>query len=196
MQYSRIAKNAKLGDGSIIKSCRNAHLKFMTTDLNLLKIKRVMCLTEGFTVADIGTQASGYGGTKTIYRFDSHVHERITEVANASLSDLIKSIDKIDLYLWYLDDGSWHKDRHTMHLYSNMLDDEETELLIKQIENLYGIAPRKRTDRKKDGRSFLYLYFPRDLVKVFRPELKRFVTSLELDSMYYKFGGLEYEEAV
>ena len=192
--YSRIAKNARLGDGTIVKQCKNASLQFISTNLPLLYVKKYLCILEGIKPGRTKTQKSGYGGTKTIYRFNSMVHEKITEVYEASMYDILRSLDKEDLFLWYLDDGSWHKNNHTMHLYSNMLNDEETDILIGRIEELYGIAPRKRKDRKKDGREFNYLYFPRDLVRKFRPEFKEYVTSLQLESMYYKFGGLDYED--
>lgn len=194
--YSRIAKNARLGDGCIVQQVKNASLMFISTDLDLLLIKKLMCNKDGYYAGEIGTQKSGYGGTKPIYKFSTRVHEKITTVANASLTDLIKSIDKEDLFLWYMDDGSWHKNRHTMHLYSNMLDDTETEELITRIGEIYGIAPRARKDRKKDGRSFNYLYFPRELVKRFRPEFKEYVMDYGLESMYYKFGGIDYKEAI
>ena len=196
MGFSRIAKNAKLGDGCVVKSHKNAHLKFVSTDSNLLQLKMRMCDKEGITYGKLGTQKSGYGGKKIIYKFDTHVHESITEVADANISDLITSLDKEDLFLWYMDDGSWHKSRNTMHLYSNMLNDEETDQLIDKIGSIYGIAPRPRKDKKKDGRSFNYLYFSRELVKVFRPEFKDYVMFHKLSDMYYKFGGLEYQEAI
>ncbi|QVY62957.1 hypothetical protein [Cytobacillus gottheilii] len=194
MRFSRMAKNGKLGDGCIIKPYKNASMSFTSTDLNVINFKRKMCIEEGFTFGEIGTQKSGYGGTKTIYKFNTHVDERITQVADASYTDLIKTLDKEDLFLWYIDDGSWHKTRNTMHLYSNMLNDDETSELIAKIDEIYGIAPRARKDRKRDGRSFNYLYFPRDLVKLFRPEFKEYLIELKLESMYYKFGGLDYEE--
>lgn len=195
-RYSRIAKNARLGDGCVVHRSKNAYIGFMSTDLKLLHLKRDLCDLEGITYKKIGTQKSGYGGKKTIYNFFTPVSELITEVAEASLEDLIADIDKTDLFLWYMDDGSWHISRNTMHLYSNMLNESQTNLLISKIESLYGFSPRIRTDRKKDGRSFYYLYFTRDLVKAFRPEFKEFAISNELTSMYYKFGGLDYKEAV
>lgn len=196
--YSRIAKNARLGDGCVAKqsTSKNAQLSFISTDLDVLKVKRQMCIEEGFYCRDFRTQTSGYGGTKTIYNFHTRIHENITKIYHAEIKDLINTLDKEDLFLWYMDDGSWHKNSFTMHLYSNMLDDDETNDLIKQIGDIYGILPRARKDRKKDGRSFNYLYFPRQLVKLFRPEFKEYVMSHELESMYYKFGGLDYEEAV
>jgi hypothetical protein len=196
VNYSRIAKNAKLGDGCIVKQTKNASMMFMSTDLELLQLKRQLCVKEDIILGKLGTQKSGYGGTKTIHKFSTHVNKEITRVANASLSDLIISLNKEDLYLWYMDDGSWHKNRNTMHLYSNMLNDDETDELIAQIGDIYGIAPRPRKDRKKDGRSFNYLYFPRELVKRFRPEFKEYAMSYGLESMYYKFGGIDYREAI
>lgn len=195
MRFSRIAKNGKLGDGCIIKPYKNASMSFTSTDLNIIHLKRTMCESEGITFGEVGTQKSGYGGTKTIYKFNTHVDEKITKVADASLSELIQTLDKEDLFLWYIDDGSWHKNRNTMHLYSNMLNDAETDELITRISDIYGIAPRPRKDRKRDGRAFNYLYFPRDLVKRFRPEFKDYAMSYSLETMYYKFGGIEYKES-
>jgi hypothetical protein len=196
VNYSRIAKNAKLGDGCIIKPTKNASMSFVSTDFELLQLKRQLCIKEDISFGKLGTQKSGYGGTKTIYKFSTHVNEEITRVADASLSELIITLDKEDLFLWYMDDGSWHKNRNTMHLYSNMLNDTQTDELITQIGDIYGIAPRPRKDRKKDGRSFNYLYFPRELVKRFRPEFKEYAMSYGLESMYYKFGGIDYKEAI
>lgn len=193
---SRMAKNAKLGDGSIVKQRRNASLMFMSTDLSLIHLKRNLCEIEGFVLGNLGVQKSGYGGTKTIYKFSTHVNEEITKVADSNISDVIKTLDKVDLFLWYMDDGSWHKKRNTMHLYSNMLNDVETDELITKIGEIYGITPTARKDRKKDGRSFNYLYFPRELVKRFHPEFKEYVMDHGLESMYYKFGGIDYKEAI
>jgi LAGLIDADG DNA endonuclease family len=192
--YSRIAKNAKLGDGHISRNCKNANLSFMSTDLDVLKLKRRMCEDEGFICRDFGTQKSGYGGTKTIYNFHTRVHEKITQVYEASYSDLIKTLDKQDLFLWLVDDGSWHKNQNLFHLYCNMLNDDEANLLIEQIYKLYGVRPRLRKDRKKDGREFNYLYFPRRLTILVRPEFKKFLIENNLHSMLYKVGGEDYED--
>jgi hypothetical protein len=194
-KLSRVGKNAKLGDGTIIHPKINASASFISTDIDVLKVKQMMCFMEGIKYSDFGTQKSGYGGKKTIYKFSTRVHERLTEVSNASVEEVISDLDKFDLFLWFMDDGSWHKNKHIMHLYSNMLNDSQTDLLISKIESLYGMAPTKRLDRKKDGRQFNYLYFPRELVKQFRPEFKETVMDLEIPSMFYKFGGLDYREA-
>jgi hypothetical protein len=194
--YSRIAKNARLGDGcvSMQSSSINANLSFISTDLEVLKIKRKICEDEGFVCRDFGTQSSGYGGTKTIYNFYTRVNEKITEVYNADLEDLIASIDKEDLFMWLIDDGSWHKNQNLFHLYCNMLDDTQSNLLIEQISELYGVKPRLRKDRKRDGREFNYLYFPRQLTLLMRLEFKDYLKGLNLTSMMYKVGGEDYSD--
>src|SRR5690606_28745787 len=134
-------------------------------------------------------------GAKTIYNLSVYADEKATQVRDVDIEDIIPTLDKEDIFLWYMDDGSWHINRNTMHLYSNMLDGVQSQLLIDRINELYGIKPRLRIDRKQDGRQFYYLYFPRELVKLFRPEFKSYVMQYGLKSMYYKFGGLEYEDA-
>jgi hypothetical protein len=166
----------------------------MSTDLKLLQYKEKLLNEEGFAVSRWGTQASGYGGTKTIYNINTKSHAKIKEASDVGVEALINDLTKEDMYLWYLDDGSWHIKNNTMHLYSNMLNEEQSNLLIKRIGDIYGIDPRLRVDRKKDGRAFFYLYFPRELVKLFRPEVKEYVIAAGIDTMFYKFGGMDYVE--
>lgn len=190
---SKIAINARLGDGMLGKG-KNANITFVSTDKQLLQYKESLLSKEGYTGIKWGTQPSGYGGTKTIYNLRTFVDERATNVRDISIDALLTQIDEIDLILWYLDDGSWHKGANTMHLYSNMLTEHQSVLLISRIEKLYGVRPKISVDRKKDGRQFYYLYFPRDLTKLFRPKVKEFLIKNSLTSLYYKFGGLDYTE--
>lgn len=194
MKYSRVGKNAKLGDGGFNRSTRNSSITFVSTDKSILEFKKELCRIEGLTTSEYRTQKSGYGGKKTIFNFRVLSDERLTEVDRLPITDILTDLNKEDLYLWYFDDGSWHKSRNTMHLYSNMLNEQESNVLMDVIEGLYGIRPRLRTDRKKDGRSFYYLYFPRELVKRFRPEVKEYIEANGIESMYYKVGGKDYEE--
>src|SRR5690625_183751 len=194
--FNRIAKNARLGDGYVGIGTNNVNAKaqFYTTNQEMLFHKRRMCEEDGIVVGNIGTQKSGYGGTKTIYNFYVRVDERFTKVVNSPLIDIIKDLTEEDIFLWYLDDGSWHKTTNTMHLYSNGLNKEESEVLIEVISNLYGVKPIIRIDRKRDGREFFYLYFPRDLVRIIRPKIKQYILNNSLDSLLYKVGGKEYED--
>lgn len=192
--YSKIAKNARLGDGCISTSGVNSHLSFMSTDIEVLKLKKKMCDEDGFVTRPFGTQSSGYGGTKTIYNFYSRVDKEITKVHKASIEDLVLTLDKEDLFLWIIDDGSWHKSQNLFHLYCNMFTDSQAELLMDKITELYGVRPRLRKDRKRDGREFNYLYFPRQLTILLRPEFKEYLIDKGLASMYYKFGGMNYSD--
>lgn len=178
----------------IADSSVNAFVNFVSTDKGWLDYKLELCRNEGIVVTSIGTQKSGYGGKKTIYKFSSRVNQKLTEVYRSEIDDIIKDLDELDLIMWFVDDGSWHKKKRTMHLYCNMLDDREVELLSDKIEEMFGIRPTKRIDRKRDGREFNYLYFPRKLVALFRPLLKDFLISIGLESLYYKFGGLGYKD--
>lgn len=196
--YNRIGKNARLGDGCLFigKSSKNAAISFVSTDKDVLAFKKKLCDQEGLTHAEYGTQRSGYGGTKTIWNFAVRTDERLTEVHDLAIDELINDLDEIDIYMWLIDDGSWHKNQHLFHLYCNMLDDNETNLLINQIYKLFGVKPTMRKDRKQDGRSFNYLYFPRRLTAIVRPKFKKFLIENNLSSMYYKFGGLEFESTL
>ena len=193
-RFSRIAKNAILGDGMLRINKSTAAVTFISTDLKLLEFKEKLLEEEDMKITVKKTQASGYGGTKVIHVYSSTPNEKVKEASDVGVESLLEDLTKEDLYLWYLDDGSWHINRNTMHLYSNMLNEEQSNKLIKKVGDMYGIDPRLRVDRKKDGRAFFYLYFPRELVKLFRPEVKEYVIATGIDTMFYKFGGMDYEE--
>lgn len=193
-KFSKVVKNARLGDGMITNSKTVASLTYISTDLSLLKHKEKLLEEEGVGITVKKTQESGYGGKKTIHVYTSESSPDFKKTADAEVEEIIKDLTKEDLYLWYLDDGSWHISRNTMHLYSNNLNEEQTELLIKKVDDIYGIKPRKRVDRKRDGREFLYLYFPRELVRIFRPEVKMYIKENNINSMMYKVGGEDYKE--
>lgn len=182
--------NAKFGDGclSIGKSSKNARASFSGKNVQWISFKRDLFSTSEYKIGKMGARYSGYKDTFSLVGFSIGADVRLTEAYYKPTSEALSEMTKHDLLLWYIDDGSWHKVRHTMHLYSNMLNDEETDTLIKRIEYLYGIAPRKRVDRKKDGRSYLYLYFPRKLVEIFRYEVLDFLKTNELDTLLYKVG--------
>ena len=156
-----IAINARLGDGMLHFFGKNAGLSMQSKNLDWITVKRDICLKEGLNPQHIVMKKSGYTEKLSIYTFATLVHEKITEVYHAKMTDILNNLTKKDLCFWYLDDGSYHKNRYTMHLYCNQLNESETEILISRIKYLYGIKPAKRYDRKKDKRSFIYLYFPR-----------------------------------
>jgi hypothetical protein len=183
-----IAINARLGDGILLPRGKNVALEMQSVLLDWITVKRDMCLLKGFSPSHITMRTSGFTGRRDIYSFSTKVAPEITEVYNLPLEDILANLTKENLVMWYLDDGSYHVRRHTMHLYCNMLTDEQVNLLIAQFSALYGIAPRRREDRKKDGRRFPYLYFPRELVEAFRLDVKRFLLHHKIKSLFYKIG--------
>ena len=186
-----IGVNAKIGDGCLhlpTPESTNARIHFNSKNLEWLTYKRDLAIKEGFSVSLIKAAYSGYSDKTNLYKFTVKTDERLTYVYNHSRSEVLESLTKTDLILWYLDDGSWHKVRSTMHLYCNMLNEDEMDVLINRIGGLYGIRPTKRIDRKKDGRAYPYLYFPRKLVEVFQPDVKEFLLVNDIQSMLYKVG--------
>lgn len=199
VNYPTIVVNGFLGDCSFQIKKTVTTMVFMSTDKQSLDLKKSMFeKTYGHSDKIYWSNGvSGYGGKKKIYRLHlpSIPNNELPEISSKDTKErILKSITEMDLFLWYLDDGSWHKTKNTMHLYSNMLDERESRMLIGRIEDMYGIAPRLRVDRKKDGRSFYYLYFPRKLVNILHPIFKSYITSFNLTDSYYKVGGRDYED--
>ena len=185
---NHIAINARLGDGMLHCRFKNAYLSMQSKNLDWLTVKRDICLKDGLNPQHIVMKKSGYTGELSIYTFMTLVHEKITEVYKAEMPDILSNLTKEDLCFWYLDDGSYHKNRYTMHLYCNQLNEDESEVLISRIHQLYEIYPTKRYDRKKDGRSFIYLYFPRELTEIFRKDVEKILVKYKVKSLFYKIG--------
>lgn len=192
-----IIKNGILGDGAVSAPKDSVGLTFISSDTQSLRLKERMVrelVGEDIKITYRDVK-SGYGGRKKVksmyvQKFPITGYEILRE--EDLLDRTLRDITELDIFLWYLDDGSWHKVRNTMHLYSNMLTEEQSHILIDRIEELYGIPPSLRIDRKKDGREFYYLYFPRKLVNILHPIFKSYITALGLSDSYYKVGGLKY----
>jgi hypothetical protein len=183
----RAAFNARFGDGSLRKQSPrgNYEIDFVSTSLDYLTWKRDLCVDLKPSV--IGTQTSGYGGKKPIYKFGTRVSVLLTNLAELSLKEMLESMDMLDLVLWYLDDGSNHRVHGTAHLYSNSFDLAENELISEHIYRVLGIArPVIRIDKKKDGRQFYYQYIPRIAAEVLMIEAEKFMNTNGITSLLYK----------
>lgn len=185
-----IGVNAKLGDGhlSVSSETSNARAIFNGKNVQWVSFKRDLAVFQGFEVSNLKPKYSGYKDSYSLVGFSTKTDERLTYVYKASRKEVIESLLPRDLIMWYIDDGSWHKSRKTMHLYCNSLDPEEVQALVLNIESYYGIKPAIRKDRKKDGREYPYLYFPRKLVERFKEDVRTFLVNNELDTLYYKIG--------
>lgn len=194
--FSTILKNSFIGDGTINEYKSTCSTSFMAKDIEYVVYKESLFLKEIAEYTSIKHKKS-YSG----YRDDYSINRvEINGIPKKSLGwdteltyeSVIEQLDEFDLFLWYLDDGSWHIRRNTMHLYCNMLNEKQTNLLCDKIESIHGIRPTIRIDRKKDGRQFYYLYYPRKLVNVLHPIYRQYLIDANLECMYYKVGGLDY----
>lgn len=184
-----IILNARLGDGCITDRGKNCFLSFTSKNLDYLEYKRNLVLE--YTPTSITLGISGYTGNKDIYRFSTRVHSDINPYKYKTYTECITELTLEDLVIWYLDDGSWHKSKKTMHLYCNMLSEEEANLLADKIHSIFNIKrPAIRWDRKKDGRKFVYLYFSTYLADVFKDYVIAFLTINNINSLLYKAGQL------
>ena len=187
---SLIAINAIIGDGCISrdKAGVNYRASFNGKNLEWVTFKWYLAVREGFKTSKLTYGTSGYTGRKDIATFSTKTDPLITMVARIGRKEILKTLTKMDLILWYIDDGSWHKRARTMHLYCNDLSESEVQILIQRIGDLYGVCPSIKWDRKKDGRQYPYLYFPRALTNKFWRDVRRFIKWNGLNSLTYKVG--------
>lgn len=161
-------------------------MNFSNNIKSYLEYKRNLALELGLKVSKIKSKYSGYNNAYTGYGFRVGNSDEAFKYYEMSFKESIDLLTKEDLILWYLDDGSFHKKRKTMHLYSNMLNKEETLFLIDKIDKMFNIDPRLRIDKKKDGRQYYYLYFRRAMVKVFKPMVLDFLEENNIMDLMYK----------
>ena len=192
-----MAKNAILGDGSLFNDrVKLVALQYKSVSLEYVEYKKKLFLESGVEYKTI-RDSDEYSGYKDDYsikclNIGGIPREQLNLGVEYNIAEILKTLTEFDLFLWYLDDGSWHKTRNTMHLYCNSLTLEQTNILADRINELYGIRPKLRIDRKTDGREFNYLYYPRKLVNILHPIYKEFIENAELECMIYKVGGADY----
>lgn len=173
--------NATFGDGCISKEPNgNTCLSFSSTNKSIIEFKAR--LING----NVRTQAQHRNayGTKRIYS-TSKVRPPIGLI---NKMDLINQITLDDFYLWYLDDGSYHKTKHFMNLNSHALTRAENIELQFHLWHLLGIESQLAPDNKKDGRSFFYLRIKRNQAESLIPEIKSFMCQHNIIGFEYKIG--------
>ena len=185
--------NSKFGDCYLSVGVNTCRPSFMSTSNSLLKEKERMLEDCGMKVSKRRKGESGYGGKKEINVINSLGDTELKDLYDSySNEELLRTAEEKDLILLYLDDGSWHKRSELMHLYCNELTENELKALADRVEELYGTRPTLRWDKKKDGRSFPYFYFPRKLVDTVRDRWFEYVKERNMKDLYYKFGGEDY----
>lgn len=185
----QIILSGKLGDGCLVKYCKNAIIRFNSIHLNYLIFKKIQLEMGGIRTTDISFGISGYNRQRKIPKFSSHVDERITKAYYMSKKECIENLDIIGIIMLFLDDGSYHKRAGTGNLYVNTFTLEELNALIDKIYEYY---PQKKCsiyhDNKKDGRSYPYLYIPKTVMENFKKDIAMFVKTYNIPEMFYKAG--------
>ena len=180
----------RLGDGCFItqNKTKNKNYHVITSSINedYIEYKRNVLEHNGIFVRSMKCR-SGYKKSSQIFGISTRTSKEISLVGNLSITDCINGLNMTGLIMLYIDDGSLHKNKHTMHLYCNSFNEDEVGALVEKIHEL---LPQKKVsvcfDRKRDGRVFPYLYFPRCVVDEFNIHVRNFLIQNNINSLLYK----------
>lgn len=153
----QLTYTGRLGDGTIFKNTGKYHnLAFSSIHKSYLTFKK--SFFKNVSIGNVnGTINSGYK-KGTIYQMVTGSHPFISEVYNMSLENVINSLNKFGLLLWFYDDGSYHHKKHFYNLNTHALSyDIQKEVLIPKLKKILDINATIAYDRKKNGKVFTYL---------------------------------------
>ena len=189
-KYLQFLLSSKLGDGCYVKhTSGSCYLQFVSFHLDYITLMKSNLDSNGIKTSNLRIQKSGYKKDSSGYAFTSRIDERIKEVYEMSVIEVITNLNAEGLCYLFIDDGSFHQRKHFGHIYCNSFSDEEVEALINKIYELYPDKKcSKRLDKKKDGRVYPYIYIPVSVMNTFKKDLEEFIRSKEIYSFLYKVG--------
>lgn len=189
-RFRNLLISGKLGDGCLVQQTPNssAHISFVSANPDYLTFKRdIVAPIAGAT--KFRPKESGFKKGKFNLTFSSRVHTEIQEVRNLTILEAIAELNKESFVQLYLDDGSYHKRNHMMHIYCNSFSIEEVNALTDKIYEMYPIKRAKiYWDRKKDGRKYPYIAINKATANVIKKDVEKFLIEEEIYSMLYKVG--------
>ena len=197
-QNLQLVYSLKLGDGCFVKNSSGErfgtstyYVQCSSVNLDYISHKKSILDKLGVYTRPISDKGkSGYKKDSKIYYFWTRVHPLITKVGNMSVLEILDNLDIEGLVYFFLDDGTFHQNKHFGHIYCNTFNDEEVEKLIDVMFHFY---PQKRcvkrVDRKKDGRQYPYIYIPVVVMNEFKKDVQKFLEDNEIYSLLYKVGG-------
>lgn len=181
--------SSKIGDGHYEKYATSSMFQAVAKQIDYISFKRNHLLDLDIHCNDLKKLYSGYKKGAFSYQFYTRCHPLLDRIQKLSITECVESLNKYGLVMYYLDDGSLHQSRRYGNLYCNMFNDEEVEVLINKIYELYPIGiSKKRIDRKKDGRAYNYVSIPRNTMEVFLEDVEEFILRYRIYSMLYKVG--------
>ena len=188
-KYLQVLLSAKLGDGCYVEQSGRHYLQFVSYHLDYITHIKSKLDSKGFYTSNLRIQKSGYKKDSFGYAFSTRIDVRLDSVAEMSVLQVLDNIDIEGLCYFFLDDGSFHQKKHFGHLYCNTFTDIEVDKLVQVFYKFYPQKLcKKRIDKKKDGRSYPYIYIPVAVMDSFRIDLKKFLMKYDLQSFYYKIG--------
>lgn len=190
-KLSQFLYSSKLGDGCFYRRKESHTYLFQFTSYNKEYIDFMHKEFDklGYFPQSIKRVYSGFKNGSEGYYFHTRVHEDFNYVSSLSIKEAISMLDKEGLIFYYLDDGSYHKNKNFGHIYCNTFTVDEVNCLIDKIYELYPI--RKCTihwDKKRDGRKYPYIYIPVSVMDAFKSDIKNMLDICDLKSFYYKIG--------
>lgn len=158
-EQTQVILTATFGDGCIPKGksyykTNSIYRGYMFYKKNFLKD---LCINEPRHSINRGYKKGSLFHIHTKYK------ECIRELHSLSIQEKLNKLTPLGIALWFYDDGSLHKNNHFYNLNTHAFTEEEhKKYLLPFFENLgWNLKPRIAYDRKKDGRVFCYLYFPK-----------------------------------
>lgn len=194
-KYCQALLSSKLGDGGFYKNGNgDYYFGFVCKELMYLKFKRDFILKRNRKLRLLGSEPitkvfSGYKEGSYSYSFRTNRHRSLKSIAEMSVEEAIDNLDLDGLIMFYLEDGTYHKNKHFMHIYCNTFTIEECNYLIEKIYKFYPIKKCAiRYDRKKDGRKYPYIYIPVSVSNIFKLDVLEFIRLNDLACFLYKVG--------
>ena len=138
-KLSQFLYSAKLGDGCFYRRKEHHTCLFQFTSYNKEYIDFMHKEFDklGYFPQSVKKIHSGFKEGSEGYYFHTRVHEDFNYVKSLSVKETISMLDKNGLIFYYLDDGSYHKNRHFGHIYCNTFTVDEVNCLIDKIYDTF-----------------------------------------------------------
>lgn len=193
----------KVGDGCYVKNSTGKkygriayYVMSNSIHLDYVSHKKSILEKNGIYVRPIHTAKSGYKESSVIYTLETRCDEMLNLVGAMSIDEVLDKLTKEGLIYFYLDDGTYHQRKHFGHIYCNTFSESEVDHLIYILYKFYPYKRcAKRYDRKKDGRSYPYIYIPVSVMNAFKVDVEKFLIDSDLQSLMYKVGVKEVYRA-
>lgn len=191
MNMDKLTENQKqviltgiFGDGHIStpeKEGWNSRFKTSCKFRDYLEFKQKLLSPLKSTIKE--RENNGFKKT-SIFTLNTVCHPDIWNFKLDSIENNLNKLNNIGIALWFLDDGSLHKNNKFYNLNTHSFSEEvHKDLLVPFFKNMGLGNPKVLKDKKKDGRQFCYLYFGKYEGAY---EISNLIRKLGIESYKYK----------